>query len=171
MKDTATLLREFFTTKSNVTPTDIFLNVDAIHIMKQIKFGTRMINEALEMVERLTMIGAASETIDIEKDVLVMRVNLMKVEKAFGMAIILNQRGMGQPNHQTNKPIDMLTATILVLSMVFFEVPQEVKVPVRKNNVNKYYQYKVIQDNINLNQLRWQLKVLKKYVSRNLNLV
>jgi len=90
MKDTATLLREFFTTKSNVTPTDIFLNVDAIHIMKQIKFGTRMINEALEMVERLTMIGAASETIDIEKDVLVMRVNLMKVEKAFGMAIILN---------------------------------------------------------------------------------
>jgi len=46
---------------------------------------------------------------------------------------------MGQPNHQTNKPIDMLTATILVLSMVFFEVPQEVKVPVRKNNVNKYY--------------------------------
>lgn len=33
----------------------------------------------------------------------------------------------------------MITATVLMLSMVFFEVPQEIKVPTKKEYMIKYY--------------------------------
>ena len=33
----------------------------------------------------------------------------------------------------------MISAIIIVMGMVFFEKPQEIKVPVRKEYINKYF--------------------------------
>ena len=81
------VLRDFYMNKGEELSEDLFVNSNTMGLMKSFQFGSRMINEASEMVEELTKVGELTEAKEIEGDIFIIRVNLNKVRGALNLTM------------------------------------------------------------------------------------
>jgi hypothetical protein len=81
----ANKLRNWFMSSNDLQPKHLLNELTLVNLMVQFRFGTRMINEALEVINQLKMVGNTSEALDIELDIAIIKVNLNNVKRVYNL--------------------------------------------------------------------------------------